>query len=135
MDVLPTNYRETKYCHAIRAALQTRGHATNAQLLHDLRAHFPGLSATTVHRATARLAEKGDIGYAPSTNDGAIRYDTTAAAHSHFVCASCDTVHDITALEHDIVQRLQAHLNTGCIITGPFIVQGFCIGCKKKGNE
>ena len=68
--------RQSRYCTAIVSELQTLGHATNTQLLAALQRSYPTLSATTVHRATARLAQRGDIATAPPDSSGAMRYDT-----------------------------------------------------------
>jgi Fe2+ or Zn2+ uptake regulation protein len=67
--------RQTKYCQSIEELMLKLGHATNSVLLSQLRKDYPNLSATTVHRATARLAERNIVSIAPSANDGSIRYD------------------------------------------------------------
>jgi hypothetical protein len=76
MNIAPTTQRQTKYCQSIEQTLHKLGHATNAEILIALRKSFPDLSATTIHRATARLASRGKIAIAPADNSGSMRYDT-----------------------------------------------------------
>lgn len=120
-------HRDTKYCQAIKSALKVYGHATNKEILDSLRMQYGSLSATTVHRATARLAERGEIGIAPVTNDGAMRYDFNYLPHDHFLCLSCDKLHDVAMVGRikDIVEKSIA----GCEISGPLLVSGVCKSC------
>jgi Fe2+ or Zn2+ uptake regulation protein len=122
--------RQTKYCQAIEQSLQRLGHASNAQLLADLRVHFPDLSATTVHRATSRLAARGTITTAPSTQDGAMRYDANATPHDHFQCASCDLLRD-TNVKHKVIPILEASIE-GCSISGQLTISGTCTQCTRS---
>lgn len=108
--------RQTKYCQAITAIMLRRGHASNAELLAELRQNFPGLSATTVHRATARLAARGELALAPTDHAGAMRYDANTSLHDHFSCSLCDRLVDT-----DIAERVSALLASsieGCRISG-----------------
>lgn len=122
--------RETKYCKAIADALKTYGHATNAQIRAALADTFPALSDTTVHRATARMAERGDIGIAPPTKSGAMRYDTNTHEHDHFMCSSCGMLRDVdVALS---VQRLLEKQIMDCHVSGRLTISGICKNCKAK---
>lgn len=121
--------RQTKYCYAIKNALARCGHATNSALLDELRRFFPGLSATTVHRATARLAARGEIGWAPDTKDGSMRYDANLQPHDHFVCSDCDNLRDI-----DIKNKLLPILGSSiadCQLSGSITISGTCKNCIK----
>ncbi len=119
--------RSTKYSKAIIPALAAVGHATNAELLAELRQQFPEVSATTVHRATARLAEHGEIAIAPSSADGAMRYDTNVAPHDHFVCHACSNIRDLNVAP-ELIPRIEAELG-GCKISGRLLVSGICGHC------
>ena len=119
--------RQTKYCQAIEHALQSLGHATNATLLANLRATYPDLSATTVHRATARLASRGTIAIAPTSHDGAMTYDANTAPHDHFQCLSCDLLRD-TDVKDKIIPILVASID-GCNISGQLTISGMCKQC------
>jgi Fur family peroxide stress response transcriptional regulator len=121
--------RQTKYCYAIKNALARCGHATNSALLDELRRFFPCLSATTVHRATARLAARGEIGWAPDTKDGSMRYDANLQPHDHFVCSDCDNLRDI-----DIKNKLLPILGSSiadCQLSGSITISGTCKNCIK----
>lgn len=128
-NIAPTQ-RQTKYCQAIEALLAIMGHATNAELLEALRKTYPTLSATTVHRATARLAARGSIALAPASRDGSIRYDANLSPHDHFVCTSCGMLRD-TDVKHKVVPILESTMND-CHISGRLTIGGLCKDCKEK---
>ena len=128
-----TVQRQTKYCLAIKNQLKTVGHATNAELLVLLRESYPGLSATTVHRATARLAERGSISLAPPASDGSMRYDANISQHDHFQCSSCGILKD-TYIRDKIIPILEASID-GCNISGPLIINGVCKKCQNQGEK
>jgi Fur family transcriptional regulator, peroxide stress response regulator len=104
--VAPISSRQTKYCEAIREILSRFSHATNNELLTELKKTYPQLSATTVHRATARLAGRDEISPAPAGLDGAMRYDANTKPHDHFMCTVCD-----------------------CRISGRLTISGVCKRC------
>lgn len=122
--------RQTKYCTDIEELLHNIGHASNAQLLTLLRNKYPGLSATTVHRATARLAERGQISLAPAEINGSMRYDSNTEPHDHFICQSCERVRDI-----DIAEKVIPEVNNAlgaCKVTGRLVIYGSCDKCIKE---
>ena len=121
--------RQTKYCQAIEYALRTLGHATNADILASLRINYPVLSATTVHRATARLASRGLIAVAPSTQDGSMHYDANTTPHDHFQCSTCGVLRD-TDIKDKVIPILEASIN-GCHISGQLTISGTCNSCMK----
>jgi len=129
MNTATIGQRQTKYCQAIKLTLQRLGHATNAELLQNLRLAFPSLSATTVHRATARLASRGIIAVAPSTPDGAMHYDTNPSPHDHFQCSSCGLLRDID-VKDKVIPILEASIE-GCRISGQLTISGTCKRCMK----
>ena len=129
ISVTSENARQTKYCSAIKSALQLKGHATNNELLIELRRVFPELSATTVHRATARLASRGEIAVAPAAKDGSMRYDSNLEPHDHFLCSSCHLLRDI-----DVKSKLNAILKRSicdCQVSGRLIIEGLCSSCER----
>lgn len=119
--------RETKYSKQLEASIGSLGHATNAQLLDSLRTIYPDVSATTVHRATARLLEKGRVSEAPVDSHGAMRYDTTTKPHDHFICNGCHGIRDID-IAQDVTPTISKALG-GCKITGRLIIHGTCERC------
>lgn len=127
--------RQSKYCTAIKDALTAVGHASNAELLHSLQSFYPELSSTTVHRATARMAARGEIGLAPPDHQGAMRYDANTVPHDHFACTSCSTVRDADVV-NAVVPALENQLD-GCHISGRLIIYGTCHACttKKEGKR
>ena len=125
--------RSTKYCVSLRKVLATLGHATNNQLLVELRKLYPGLSATTVHRASARLAGRGEIGIAPAAKDGSKRYDANIKPHDHFHCTKCDGLRD-TDVKASIKPILEASIGD-CRISGRLTISGICMHCIKLIRE
>lgn len=122
--------RQTKYCQAIETMLSSRGHATNAELLTELRKTYPDVSATTVHRATARLALRNKIAIAPPSTDGSMRYDTTVAPHDHFQCTSCGMLRDTDV--RDMVASILESSIGDCHISGRLTISGICKRCKES---
>lgn len=122
-----TNARQTKYCNAIRNALVLQGHATNNDIISELRRSYPELSATTVHRATSRLAERGEIGIAPTSKDGSMRYDANTQPHDHFQCSSCDLLRD-TDVKDMVTPILESSIRD-CKISGRLTISGICKKC------
>lgn len=123
--------RTTKYVVSVRDALAQRGHATNSEILDDVRTAFPEVSATTIHRVTARLLASGVIRLAPSGRQNAMRFDANAEVHDHFMCTICEQLCD-TVLDHSIRQHIETLVGNGCSISGDLTVTGICKQCKKE---
>lgn len=128
MDATLTTQRQTKYCSSIQIALSQMGHATNAELLAVLRERYPDVSATTVHRATARLAERGQIAIAPPSESGCMRYDANIAPHDHFMCNKCGSLRDANI--KDKVSAILQNEIKGCSVSGRLTISGKCNQCK-----
>ncbi len=131
METTEHKSRQTKYCTEIEDIVQQFGHASNAQILTKIHQTYPDVSATTVHRATARLAGRGELGTAPSDLSGAMRYDANVDPHDHFLCSHCGILRDV-----DIAGQVTPLLEDaimGCTISGRITVSGTCKECKAKG--
>ena len=122
------SYRTTKYTDSIMEVMGTLGHATNDQILRSLRSRYPELSATTVHRATARLKDRGLLSCAPSDSRGSIRYDINHLPHDHFVCNGCDGIKDISVAD-GLKPIIEQSLDDGCRINGRLTISGQCNKC------
>ncbi len=119
--------RTTKYVTEVKKTLAANGHASNALLLKKLQETYPELSATTVHRITARLSERGEIGIAPNLPNGAVRYDANTRPHDHFVCDLCGRLKDIDIAD-DLIPKILPYLE-GCEISGRLVISGNCNKC------
>lgn len=122
--------RQSKYCQAIKDMLDSLGHATNNELLMELHKTYPDLSATTVHRATVRLASRGTIAVAPPSNDRSMRYDTNVAPHDHFHCTSCGMLRD-TNVKDKVAPIIESSIGD-CHISGRLTISGICNQCNKE---
>lgn len=122
--------RTTKYIRLVQDFLALKGHATNAEIAEHVRLSFPDVSATTIHRITTRLVERGEISIGPPTTENATRLDANAAPHDHFQCLGCDCVRDLQ-LDPTILAALQTQLGD-CRFSGSLTVQGTCANCLKE---
>jgi Fur family transcriptional regulator, peroxide stress response regulator len=133
MEQSPIAPRQSKYCQEIMRVMQGLKHATNAELHTSLKQKYPELSATTVHRATARLAERGNLCIAPPANDGSVRYDANIKPHDHFMCTKCGFVQDIN-IKDSIMPILESSIKE-CCLTGSLTIGGTCKSCSPKPNN
>lgn len=124
--------RTTKYVTSVMEVMREVGHATNAELVTKLRTQYPSLSATTVHRVTARLLEHGELQLGPAARDGSMRYDINIEPHDHFMCVRCGLLRDahIGAVVRPLIET---EIGDGCQISGSLIVSGLCKICHKEG--
>ncbi len=132
MTIIEPKTRHTKYCTEIEEIITKLGHASNAQILLELHRLYPNVSATTVHRATARLAGRGELGIAPVDASGAMRYDANTTPHDHFLCTHCGLLRDV-----DIASRVAPLLEDaieGCSVSGRITISGTCNTCRKGGT-
>lgn len=134
-ELTATTSRQTKYAMAVLSALRELKHATNLDLLEEIRKSYPAVSATTIHRVTARLKDRGVIGCAPKSADGSERYDINPIPHHHFVCTSCSRICDVpdTDEARTVMYQLK-NLNEECAIAGTLTMQGICKRCVKKSE-
>jgi Fur family peroxide stress response transcriptional regulator len=123
--------RETKYTQAIIDVLTELGHGTNSDIALKLRKSYPEVSDTTVHRVTARLAERAQIGSGPRDLNGNLRYDANTEPHDHFICTGCKGIRDID-IANEILPVVQEALG-GCGIDGRLEIKGLCTRCNERG--
>ena len=123
-------YRTSKYTQTVLDVIVTLGHCTNADILAKLKNHYPDLSATTIHRITARMLEQGLIMEAPKNNNGAIRYETTDKPHDHFMCNNCDGIKNVNVI--DLISPILCSQIEGCEISGRLVIYGNCNQCKRR---
>ena len=133
MNVSTVIPRRSKYCDAIASVVAQLGHATNAEIIDTLRESFPGLSATTVHRATTRMAQRAELAMAPKDLTGAMRYDSNLLPHDHFMCDACGGLRDIQ-MPRELVEMLENQLD-GCTVDGGITFSGRCHVCKKRSEN
>lgn len=125
--------RNTKYTNAVMEAMSRLHHATNAEIQTELAKEFPGVSATTIHRVTSRLAVTGRLAHAPADENGNFRYDYNTLPHHHFYCNCCKSLKDIS-LDKTVIDHLKSEIDD-CQITSSLMISGSCKKCvlTKKG--
>ena len=121
--------RQTKYCKEVGNILHNEKHATNNEILVLLKKIYPKVSATTVHRVTARLAERGLIAYAPPVADGSMRYDSITESHDHFMCSHCGVLRN--AMIREKIALIVEQSIDDCEISGPLLITGVCKQCSR----
>lgn len=119
--------RTTKYTAAVAQCVQQAGHATNADILAALQVDYPDISATTVHRITQRLTERGKLQLAPSLTN-TMRYDANLEPHDHFMCNSCGMLRD-AKLGEALRPAIEQAVGNDCSISGSLTVSGLCKRC------
>lgn len=123
--------RTTRYVTAVREVLNKMGHASNTEILDNVKELYPSVSATTIHRVTARLLERGEIRLAPTKKDNAMRFDGNATPHDHFMCTICEQLRD-TVFDQPIRRQIEKLISDGCSISGDLTVTGICKNCKRR---
>lgn len=125
-----TTDRTTRYVIAVREALQSMGHAGHLEIIEAVKTKYPSVSATTIHRVTTRLLERGEIRLAPTKKDRMMRFDNKATPHDHFMCTVCERLQD-TVFDQSIRKQIEKLISDGCSISGDLTVTGICKNCKK----
>jgi len=120
--------RSSRYIVAVREYMKSVGHATNSELIEALRLRYPGVSATTVHRVTARMVERDELCYAPGGKDNAMRFDGNLTPHDHFLCEQCGMIKD-AELSVAVRPLIERAIGDGCSISGRLTVFGRCKQC------
>lgn len=123
--------RTTRYSKELADVMKRLGHATNVELLKELHRHYPDLSATTVHRITSRMVDRGELRLAPSGSRNILRFDANLIPHDHFMCEKCGILRDadIASL---LRPQIEKAIGDGCSIAGNLTVSGICKNCKEE---
>ena len=125
--------RQTKYVSAVLEALSELRHATNSELQQAVQQTHPEVSATTIHRVTARLKDRGVISCAPKPTNGSERYDIIPRPHHHFMCVKCSRICDVPETDEAaaVIQQLK-ELSGECAIAGTLTMRGICKQCVRQ---
>lgn len=123
--------RMTQYIKDVESYLLEKGHSSNVEILEYLQKKYSAISATTIHRITTRLVERGKVSLAPVTKGNAMRFDANTEAHDHFLCSNCDMLRD-TNVADDIRPILEQSIGDGCSISGNVVITGLCKKCNKE---
>lgn len=111
--------------------MESAHHATNLEILEHLQKTYSDVSATTVHRITTRLVERGKLALAPAAKGNVMRFDVNTEPHDHFLCSNCDMLRD-TNVASEIRPLIEQSIGDGCSISGNLVVSGLCKKCNKE---
>jgi Fur family peroxide stress response transcriptional regulator len=94
----------------------------------ECRKILPEISATTVHRITSRLIQRGALAYGPEIN-GSRLVDINIKPHDHFICDGCMGVKDILIPDNlrESIKKQVPGLISGASLT----IRGECNSCNK----
>ncbi len=93
---------------------------------------MPTLSLPSVHRITARMLERGQIGLGPS--DGrTVVLDARAEVHDHFVCVTCGGIVDLD-LSATVISAIQEQLGQHLVRDG-ITIRGRCETCRRSESS
>ncbi len=125
---MPTTIQTETVC----AALRRLGHATNLELHAAVTDKLRHLALTSLHRITARMVDRGQIGLAPSDGRQVI-LDARPEVHDHFVCTVCGGILDIV-LPDSAIAAIQEQLGQNLVRDG-IVVRGRCERCGSLSAE
>ena len=75
----------------------TNTHPTAEWVYAQLKAEYPDISLGTVYRNLALFKEQGLV-ISVGTVNGVERFDADTEPHVHFICQSCNSVHDLPGM-------------------------------------
>lgn len=125
--------------HGLRATAQRRaiyglfagaanGHLSAEEAFQRARLQLPELSRATVYNALGELADAGLLGVVEGP--GPRQFDANVAAHHHFRCRQCSTLHDIEPEHVDLTLREQGfHVERAHVL-----LEGLCPTCAGGGE-
>jgi Fur family peroxide stress response transcriptional regulator len=121
-----TQLRMTQQTRRVLFVARRLGHASNSQILSEVREQLPDLSATTVHRITTRLIAAGLLAYGPELNGSKI-IDANTVPHDHFICDACSGIKDIHISQHSR-NELQKQVDS-LVLSSRLTITGDCTQC------
>lgn len=118
--------RMTQQTRRVLFTARKLGHATNSQILAEVKDQLPDLSATTVHRITNRLIHAGLLSQGPELNGSKI-IDANTEQHDHFICDACSGIKDIHISQHSR-NELQKQVDS-LVLSSRLTITGDCTQC------
>lgn len=108
-------------------------HLSVAGVYELAKARQPGIGATTVYRALARLRDLGLVSEIDLPGAESAYYEPAGSAHAHFRCERCGKVQDIDyVLAPSVVAEL-GRKHAADISEVSLTLQGRCAACKDRG--
>lgn len=109
-----------------------RTHPTVDDVCRAVRQTLPRVSTDSIYRILDQFSEVNVIRKLASFTP--VRYDWETAAHTHFVCRSCNAAED---LENIPVPEIPAGLNMstiGQVLSAEYLVEGICNRCLNQNK-
>lgn len=104
-------------------------HPSAEEIYKQLKPQYPSLSLATVYNTLEILTAAGELQEIRITSDKR-NYDLNPSPHGHFLCRSCQSIHDLDAYNLDIEIPINIK---GYLVNGyTFCFYGFCPQCRDK---
>lgn len=95
----------------------------------DLKRRYPSLSFSTVYN-TLNMLERIDEVQSLNVIDGHLNYDPDMSTHGHFLCTTCNTIHDIQFDECDDLALPKDEILGHLIKSLQVSFRGTCRNCR-----
>lgn len=109
------------------------GHRSADEVWDHLAAGGRQLPRSSVYNILGSLVEAG-LALTADTGSGAVRYETAAQPHHHFVCRLCHRVIDVPCVTGS-APCLEADEDVGAIEQAQVIFRGVCADCRAAAAE
>jgi len=119
-------YRLTPQRELILNAVDTLGHATPDDVLHEVRKHSDAVNVSTVYRTLEVLEELGLVRHAHLSDRAPTYHSVTEHEHFHLVCRNC---HKVISVDPDVLKPLLSRLKADhgfTVDVGHLTVFGTC---------
>jgi Fur family ferric uptake transcriptional regulator len=122
-------YRLTPQRELVLAAVDTLGHGTPDEILHEVRQHASAVNISTIYRTLELLESLGLVRHTHLSDRAPTYHSTSGPEHVHLKCRGCETVIDAEPAAFDgMVSELRERHGFAPDI-GHLTVFGLCGKC------
>ncbi len=87
-------YRLTQQRELVLRAVETLGHGTPDEILHEVQQHAGSINISTIYRTLELLESLGLVRHTHLSDRAPTYHSTTGPEHVHLKCRSCERVFD-----------------------------------------
>ncbi len=128
-------YRLTQQRELVLSAVETLGHGTPDEILHEVQQHSSTVNISTIYRTLELLEGLGLVRHTHLSDRAPTYHSVTGPEHVHLKCRGCGRVFDAEpeAFEEMVAQLRQRHGFEPDV--GHLTVFGLCRECASAGAE
>lgn len=133
VELRAKGHRLTPQRELVLHAVETLGHATPDEVLHEVRKESQSLNISTVYRSLELLEQLGLVRHSHITDRAPTYHAASSPPHLHLVCHGCGSVTD---LDPNLVEPMTALLLERYDFEtdiGHLTVFGRCAACREAG--